>query len=97
MSAQAHTPSRSSFPVIVAIVVLFLLFFFLTSRIYVALDEPENPIAGSQEAWAEESLAEHEGKAQQQLEGAAVVDEAAGTVRLPIARAMAIVIEERSK
>ncbi|MDQ8202979.1 hypothetical protein [Pelagicoccus sp. SDUM812003] len=92
MSAQAHTPSRSSFPVVVAIVGSFLLFWFLTSEVYV--DEPE---AAAPAALDIPTLAEHQGKAESALESYSVTDAANGKVRLSIERAKELVIAEKAK
>lgn len=91
MSAPAHTPSRSSFPVVVAIVGALLLFWFLTSKVYVS--EPEAPAPASLDR---SSLAEHEGKAETLLKGYKVTDAANGKVRLSIDRAKELVIAENA-
>lgn len=92
---QAHTPSRSSFPVVVAIIGLFLLFWFLTSKVYVdGVDAPEEV---SNFTVPDTTLAEHEGAAQSLLSTSKVTDAANGKVRLSIERAKALVIAENSK
>lgn len=96
MNPQAHTPSRSSFPVVLAIIALFLLFWFLTSKVYVKMSEESNPIAASQQPTAEETIAEHIGKAKEKLATASVVDAANGKVRLPLDRAKELVIAENA-
>ncbi len=94
MSAQAHTPSRSSFPVVVAIVVLFLLFWFLTSKVYVNQVQPA-PV--SQYTIPDQTLAEQRGAAETLLSTTKVVDAANGKVRLTIERAKELVVAENSK
>lgn len=94
MSSQAHTPSRSSFPVVVAIIGMFLLFWFLTSKIYVDQDETE-PV--SQFTQVDQSLAEQRGAAQETLSNSKVIDAANGKVRLSIERAKELVIAESSE
>lgn len=94
MSAQAHTPSRSSFPVVVAIIGMFLLFWFLTSKIYVDQEEVE-PV--SQFTQVDQSLAEHRGAVQETLSNTKVTDAANGKVRLTIERAKELVVAENSK
>lgn len=92
---QVHTPSRSSFPVVLAIIGLFLLFWFLTSKVYVdGVDAPEKV---SNFTVPDTSLAEHEGAAQTLLTTSKVVDASSGKVRLSIERAKALVIAENSK
>lgn len=93
MSSQAHTPSRSSFPVIVAIIGMFLLFWFLTSEIYVDREEIE---PASLYTPVDQSLAEHRGAAEQLLSTTKVTDAANGTVRLSIERAKELVISENA-
>lgn len=94
MSAQAHAPSRSSFPVVVAIVGLFLLFWFLTSKVYV--DGGEETVAAPA-ALDRPTLAEHRGKAHTLLENYSVTDAANGKVRLSIEQAKELVIKENAK
>lgn len=91
---QAHTPSRSSFPVIVAIIGLFLLFWFLTSKVYVDVPETEEVSIYTQ---PEQSLAEHRGSAESLLSTNQVIDAANGKVRLSIERAKDLVVTENSK
>ncbi len=94
MTAQAHTPSRSSFPVVVAIIGLFLLFWFLTSKVYVdqVATAPE-----SQFTIPDKTLAEHQGAAESLLSTTKVIDAANGKVRLSIERAKELVVAENSK
>lgn len=94
MSTQAHTPSRSSFPVVVAIIGLFLLFWFLTSKIYVdSADTPEV----SNFTVPDKTLAEHKGAAATLLSTTKVTDAATGKVRLSIERAKELIVAENSK
>ncbi|MBC2604489.1 hypothetical protein [Pelagicoccus albus] len=91
---QAHTPSRSSFPVVVAIIGLFLLFWFLTSKVY--MDQPE-VVPVSNFTVPDKTLAEHDGAANSVLASPAVLDAASGKVRLSIERAKDLVVAENSK
>lgn len=94
MTTQAHTPSRSSFPVVVAIIGLFLLFWFLTSKVYV--DQVATaPV--SQYTIPDKTLAEHKGAAESILSTTKVTDAANGKVRLSIERAKELVVAENSK
>ncbi len=93
MNTQVQAPTRSSFPVIVAIIALFVLFWFLTSKIYVAAPAP----VAAPETVARPTLAEHRGKANAALEGFQVTDAASGKVRLPIERAKELVLKENAK
>lgn len=94
MSSQAHTPSRSSFPVVVAIIGMFLLFWFLTSKIYVDQEEVA-PVSNFTQV--DQTLAEHRGAAESVLATAKVTDAANGKVRLTIDRAKELVIAENQK
>ncbi|MBD5778422.1 hypothetical protein IEN85_02880 [Pelagicoccus sp. NFK12] len=94
MTAQAHTPSRSSFPVVVAIIGLFLLFWFLTSKVYV--DSTETPEV-SKFTVPDTTLAEHNGAAESLLSTTKVTDPTSGKVRLSIERAKELVIAENAK
>lgn len=94
MTTQAHTPSRSSFPVVVAIIGLFLLFWFLTSKVYV--DSTETPEV-SNFTIPDQTLAEHTGAAASILSTSKVTDAANGKVRLSIERAKELVVAENSK
>lgn len=93
MSTQAHTPSRSSFPVVVALIGALLLFWFLTSKVYVS----QPPAAATVAPLVRPSLAEHQGKAKETLDNYKVVDAAAGKVRLPIKKAEELVLKENAK
>lgn len=93
MTTQAHTPSRSSFPVVVAIIGLFLLFWFLTSKIYV--DSVETAEV-SNFTVPDKTLAEHRGAAESTLSTFKVNDAAAGKVRLSIERAKELIVAENS-
>ena len=93
MSTQVQAPARSSFPVVLAIIVLFVLFWFLTSKIYVNAPVPVAPVVPD----ARPTLAEHRGKANAALEGFKVTDAANGKVRLPIERAKELVLKENAK
>jgi len=92
---QTHTPSRSSFPVVVAIVGLFLLFWFLTSKVYV--DGIGTVEKVSNFTVPDRTLAEHDGAAETLLSTSKVIDAANGKVRLSIERAKALVISENSQ
>ena len=92
MSTQAHTPSRSSFPVVIAIIALFLLFWYLTSKVYVSA--PEVVEADVVEV---ETLAEHKGAADDLLNNYKVTDAANGKVRLSIERAKELVVAENAE
>ncbi len=92
MSAQAHTPSRSSFPAVLAAVVILLLFWYLLSKVYVTQDAVEAPVPVDRP-----SLAEHRGEAEDLLNNYKVIDPAAGKVRLPIDRAKELVIAENAR
>ena len=92
MSSQASTPQRSAFPVIVAIIGVFLLFWFLASEIYVS--EPAAAPAAPRDI---PSLAERQGEAQSLLGQYKVLDASAGTVRLPIERAKELIVAENAK
>ena len=92
MSSQANTPQRSSFPVIVAILGVFLLFWFLTSEIYVS--EPEAAPVVPRDI---PSLAEHRGEASSLLNNYQVLDAANGKVRLSIDRAKELIVAENAK
>ncbi len=91
MSSQAHTASRSSFPVVVAIIGVFLLFWFLTSKMYV--DKVEPVVA---EPTERPSLVEFEGAAEKRLSHYTVTDAANGKVRLTIDRAKELVLAENA-
>ena len=92
MSQSAQTPSRSAFPAVVAILGAFLIFYFLLNATYLNSDDkPAEP------AIARPSLAENQAAATDKMAGYAVVDAAAGKVRLPIERAKALVVSENSK
>lgn len=92
MSETAQIPSRSAFPTVVALLGVFLIFYFLISFTYLdnqdVLEEPliERP-----------SLAEHKANESNKLVKYTVVDAAAGKVRLPIERAKELVVSENSK
>jgi len=93
MSQTAQTPNRSSFPAVVAILGVFLIFYFVIDATYLT-----NPGASEEEAAVERpSLAEHSGKEAATLSNYQVVDAAAGKVRLPIDRAMELIVSENSK
>lgn len=92
MSHTAQTPSRSAFPAVVAILGAFLIFAFFVNRAYKSADQKE-----VEDAPERPSLAEHEAAATDRLAGYAVLDPAAGKVRLPISRAKELVIAENSK
>jgi flagellar biosynthesis/type III secretory pathway M-ring protein FliF/YscJ len=94
MQPQAHTPSRSSFPWVVGILVLFLLFWFLASELYVKRAAPAAAAPAAQER---PSLSEFEAEAQRRLQETAVVDAANGRVRLDIERAKRVVVAEASE
>ena len=92
MSQNAQTPTRSAFPVVVALLGAFLIFYILLNSTYLnSNDAPANP------ALERPSLAEAQGKAADTLSKYAVVDASAGKVRLPIERAKELVIAENSK
>lgn len=91
---SAHTSSRSSFPVVVAIIGLFLLFWFLTSQIYIDSTEQEEV---SNYTVPEQSLQEHRGAADSLLSTSKVTDAENGKVRLSIERAKDLVISENSQ
>lgn len=94
MSSQAHTPSRSSFPVVVSLLGVFILVWFLTSKMYVK----EAEVTVEEESVAERvSLAEHEGAAEKLLNNYKVTDAANGKVRLTIERAKELVLAENAK
>ena len=92
MSQSAQTPSRSAFPAVVAILGAFLVFYFLLIATY--LNSDDQTVEPTVER---PSLAEHEAAATDKLSGYAVVDAAAGKVRLPIERAKALIVSENSK
>lgn len=93
MHPQAHTPSRSSFPLVVGIVIVFLLFWFLASELYV-----KRPAAAAAPVPADRpSLAEFESKAQRTLNETVVTDAASGKFRLDIERAKKLVVAEASE
>lgn len=92
MSQTAQTPSRSAFPAVVAILGAFLIFYFLLNVTYLNSDDkPAEPTI------VRPSLAENQAAAADKLAGYAVVDAAAGKVRLSIERAKALVVSENSK
>lgn len=92
MNSQAHTPSRSSFPVVVALIGLLLLFWFLASKVYI-----RQPELAQTQPDDRPSLAEHRGQAQTTLHNYEVRDAASGQVRVPIERAKELIIAERSQ
>ena len=92
MSHTAQTPSRSAFPAVVAILGAFLIFAFFVNKAYQSAESE-----GTVELVERPSLAEHEAAAADKLDGYAVLDPAAGKVRLPISRAKELVIAENSK
>jgi len=94
MTSQAHRPSRSSFPAAVAIIGMLLLFWFLTSAIYVDGEQAE-PV--SRFTQVDQSLAEHQGEARSLLDSTRVTDAGSGKVRLSIDRAKALVLAESAK
>lgn len=91
MSTQAHTPTRSSFPIIVALIGIFLIFWFLTSKVYVDQEEAAAPAAVERP-----SLVERNGAAREMLNNNKALDLANGKVRLKIERAMTLVIAENA-
>ncbi len=92
MSETAQTPTRSSFPMVVAILGAFLIFYFLVNWTFVNSDPaPEAP------AIERPSLAEHEAAGAAKLSEFAVVDAASGKVRLPISEAKELVVSENAK
>ena len=97
MSTQAHTPTRSSFPVVVAIVGLLLIFWFLTSKVYVD-KQAQVPVTIITTTTKQDrpTLAEHRGKAAETLNNFKVLDAAKGKVRLPIERAKELVLKENA-
>ena len=93
MSQTAQTPNRSSFPAVVAILGVFLIFYFVIDATYL-----RNPGGSEQEAAVERpSLAEHLGQEADTLSNYQVIDAASGKVRLPIDRAMELVVSENAK
>jgi hypothetical protein len=92
MSQTAQTPSRSAFPAVVAILGAFLIFYFLLNATYLNSDDKS-----VEPTIVRPSLAEHQGAAANKLAGYSVIDAAAGKVRLPIARAKALIVSENSK
>ncbi len=92
MSETAQTPNRSAFPMVVAILGAFLIFYFIVSATFdnsdATLGEP---------ALERPSLAEHSAAQADKLSGYVVTDPAAGKVRLPIERAKELVISENAK
>ncbi|MCH6257533.1 hypothetical protein MLD52_13310 [Puniceicoccaceae bacterium K14] len=88
---MADTPTRSSFPTVIAIIGAFAVFIVLLSFKYGTED------SSTEEVVERPSLAEHEAEATALLGGAKVIDAANGKVRLPIDRAMQLVVAENSK
>lgn len=92
MREAVHTPTRNSFPMIVAILGAFLIFYFIINLSYespdtAALAEPEIE---------RPSLAEHEAAQSGKLTGYSVIDAVSGKVRLSIERAKSLVISENA-
>ncbi len=92
MSQTAKTPTRSAFPVVVAILGAFLIFYFLLNVTYLNSDD-----APAEPAVERPSLAENQARAADKLANYAVVDVAAGKTRLSIDRAKELVVSENSK
>lgn len=92
---QAHPPSRSSFPAVVAIIALFLLFWFLISMVYV--DQVGSPEKTFNYTVPEKTLAEHQGTAESILSTSKLTDPASGKVRLSIERAKELVVAENAE
>jgi len=93
MSQTAQTPNRSSFPAVIAILGVFLIFYFVIDATYLT-----NPGSSEEETTAERpSLAEHRGLEADTLNNYKVIDPGAGKVRLPIDRAMDLVVAENAK
>lgn len=88
---MANTPTRSSFPTVVAIIGAFLVFIVLLSVKYGEGNAPAEEIV------ERPSLAEHEAEASTLLGSAKVIDASSGKVRLPIERAKQLVVSENSK
>lgn len=88
---MANTPTRSSFPTVIAIIGAFLVFVVLLSFKY---DGGEKSVDSPVER---PSLSEHEAEATSLLSNAKVIDAASGKVRLPIERAKELIIAENAK
>lgn len=93
MRESAQTPTRSSFPMIVAILGAFLIFYIIISLSY---ESPDKAALAEPEV-ERPSLAEHEAAQSEKLSGYSVIDAASGKVRLPIDRAKALVVAEEAK
>ena len=79
--SSVQTPSRSSFPAIVAILGVFLVFYFLLNVTYLDNDDK---IEESEMSVERPSLSEHQAKEVEALSSYALIDPANGKVRLPI-------------
>ena len=92
MREYAQTPTRSSFPMIVAILGAFLIFYIIINLSY---ESPESAALAEPEI-ERPSLAEHEATQSDKLTGYSVTDAASGKVRLPIDRAKSLVVSENA-
>jgi len=92
MSQAAKAPIRSSFPTIIAVLGVFLVFYILLSIVYQGSDDSANMAVADRP-----SLQEHRAAEKSLLSNAQVLDANAGKVRLPIKRAKELVIAERSE
>ncbi len=92
--SSAQTPSRSSFPAVVAVIGVFLVFYILLNVTYLDSDD-----ASSEESATVErpSLSEHLAKEQETLSSYSVIDASNGKVRLPIERAKELVVAQHSQ
>jgi len=88
---MANPPVRSAFPLVIAALGAFLIFWFVVSETYV--DRDDAPAAAAADR---PSLEEHRAAQKAKLEEAAVLDREQGRVRLPIERAMELVVAEES-
>lgn len=92
MSQTAKAPIRSSFPTIIAVLGVFLVFYILLTIDYTSSDD-----SAAMAATDRPSLQEHRAAEKSLLSNAQVLDANAGKVRLPIKRAKELVIAEKSK
>ncbi len=92
MREAAHTPTRSSFPMIVAILGAFLIFYVIINLSY---ESPDTSVL-AEPGIERPLLAEHEAIQSDKLTGYSVIDAASGKVRLSIDRAKSLVVSENA-
>jgi len=93
MTQTAQSPNRSSFPAVVAILGVFLIFYFVVDATYLNRTGRQEGAATADRP----SLEEHLGKEQEVLSNYKVIDAETGKVRLPIDRAMELVVAENGE